>query len=109
MDKEHLAFIGAQSRVLQLQEETKELQKFIDEYKRRTGSRTGGFAVDTDDATIQNTRRIWARGRREKKADQRRTRKRARRREMTPAQKQAVSERMKKYWADRRAKGAKRR
>lgn len=108
MDKEHLAFLGAQARVLQLQEETKELQKFIDEYKRRTGSKISAFAVDTDDATIQNTRRIWARGRREKKANQRRTRKRARR-AMTPAQKQAVSERMKKYWAERRAKGAKRR
>ena len=107
MDKEHLAFIGAQARVLQLQEETRELQKFIDEYKRRAGSKISAFAVDTNDATIQNTRRIWAQGRREKKANQRRARKRTRRRTMTPEQKQAVSKRMKKYWAERRANGAK--
>ena len=74
------ALIGARARLQELREEQMRLREVFPELFR--GRRAGSDAGDETPA------------------------RRRRRRRMTPAQRKAVSERMRKFWAERRKKGS---
>jgi len=87
-----LARLGAMSRLEQIRAEQAAIRAEFPELFGRGGRREGGAAESAAPAPAKGTA----------------TRRRRKRPEMSPAQRKAVSERMRKYWADRRkAKGSK--
>jgi hypothetical protein len=106
MNRDHLLYLGALERRRELSEEAQELERFIREYEKRTGSKH----LRNVHAGKGGNTGPWAKARKEQRQQTRKARKSTRRRGMSSEQRQAVSERMRKYWAERRAsKGAKKR
>jgi hypothetical protein len=79
-DLQRYALLGAEARLQQLQEETANIYRTFPQLRTRDGSAT---ATPSDESKLAVASR--------------------RRRRMSAAQRKAVGERMKKYWAARRA------
>jgi hypothetical protein len=98
IDLERYAILGAQQRLKEIKQE----EFLIRAWLRARTTRNVKFG-DAGSDTEERTRRSFGKGLREKKAARNR-----KRRKLTPEEKKAIGERMRRYWAERRKQRAKR-